>query len=155
MLGKLDLRAITREKVKALAMAGLRKGQSPKTVQNIIRCLSSLFSHAVEDNLVAVNPALKPGKFLPKISKRRKIDPLTREEVAVLLETAKSETASILSPLPLCRTHRTTHGRTAGAPVAGRGLAGTIYRGPAKLYPLATDYAQRAERVDVSICLGS
>ena len=82
MLGELDLRAITREKVKTLAMAGLKKGQSPKTVQNIVRCLSSLFSHAVEDNLVAVNPALKPGKFLPKISKRRKIDPLTREEVA-------------------------------------------------------------------------
>ena len=101
ILGKLDLRAITREKVKALAMAGLKQGQSPKTVQNIIRCLSSLFSHAVEDNLVAVNPALKPGKFLPKISKRRKIDPLTREEVAVLIETAKRRLPRYY-PLFLC-----------------------------------------------------
>ena len=101
MLGKLDLQAITREKVKALAMAGLKKGQSPKTVQNTIRCLSSLFSHAVEDNLVAVNPALKPGKFLPKISKRRKIDPLTREEVALLLETAKMKLPRYY-PLFLC-----------------------------------------------------
>ena len=101
MLGKLDLRAITREKVKALAMAGLKKGQSPKTVQNIVRCLSSLFSHAIEDNLVAINPALKPGKFLPKISKRRKIDPLTREEVATLLETAKMRLPRYY-PLFLC-----------------------------------------------------
>lgn len=62
----LDLQDITREKVKALALAGLQKGQSPKTVQNIVRCLSSLFSHALEDNLVKVNPALKPGKFLPR-----------------------------------------------------------------------------------------
>lgn len=101
ILGKLDLQAVTREKVKALAMACLKKGQSPKTVQNIIRCLSSLFSHAVEDNLVAINPALKPGKFLPKISKRRKIDPLTREEVAVLLETTKRKLPRYY-PLFLC-----------------------------------------------------
>ncbi|MEK6804379.1 MAG: site-specific integrase, partial [Nitrospirota bacterium] len=101
MLGELDLRAITREKVKTLAMACLKKGQSPKTVQNIIRCLSSLFSHAVEDCLIAINPALKPGKFLPKISKRRKIDPLTREEVAVLLDTAKMRLPRYY-PLFLC-----------------------------------------------------
>ena len=101
VLGKLDLRAITREKVKALAMACLKKGQSPKTVQNVVRCLSSLFSHAVEDNLVVMNPALKPGKFLPKISKRRKIDPLTREEVAVLIDTAKRKLPRYY-PLFLC-----------------------------------------------------
>ena len=101
ILGKLELQAVTREKVKALAMTCLEKGQSPKTVQNIVRCLSSLFSHAVEDNLVAVNPALKPGKFLPKISKRRKIDPLTREEVATLLDTAKMRLPRYY-PLFLC-----------------------------------------------------
>jgi integrase len=60
----LDLKDITREKVKAVAFEGLKKGQSPKTVQNVIRCLSSLLSHAVEDGLLIVNPALKPGKFL-------------------------------------------------------------------------------------------
>ena len=101
MLGKLDLHAVTREKVKALAMAGLEKGQSPKTVQNTIRCLSSLFSHAVEDGLLIVNPALKPGKFLPKISKRRGINPLTRAEVATLLNTAKAH-ASRYYPVLLC-----------------------------------------------------
>ncbi len=97
----LDLQDITREKVKALALAGLQKGQSPKTVQNIVRCLSSLFSHALEDNLVKVNPALKPGKFLPKITKRHKISPLTREEVALLIETAKAKLPRYY-PLFLC-----------------------------------------------------
>lgn len=101
MLGKLDLQTVTREKVKALAMDGLENGQSPKTVQNTIRCLSSLLSHAVEDGLLAVNPALKPGKFLPKISKRRGINPLTREEVATLLDTAKAH-ASRYYPVFLC-----------------------------------------------------
>ncbi len=96
-----DLKDITREKVKAVAFAGLKKGQSPKTVQNVIRCLSSLLSHAVEDGLLIVNTALRPGKFLPKISKRRGINPLTREEVAVFLKVVKDK-APRYYPLFLC-----------------------------------------------------
>lgn len=84
----LDLEDVTREKVKVLAFTGLNKGQSPKTVQNVLRCLSSLLSHAIEDGLLTINYALKPGKFLPKVSKRRSINPLNREEVALLLNTA-------------------------------------------------------------------
>ena len=91
IIGGLDLEEVTREKVKTLACACLKKGQSPKTVQNVIRTLSSMLSHAVEDELMKVNPALRPGKFLPKVSKRRSINPLTREEVAVLLETVKAK----------------------------------------------------------------
>ncbi len=97
----LDLQDITREKVKALAMGCLQKGQSPKTVQNIMRCLSSLFSHAVEDELIVANPALKPGKFLPKVGRRYKITPLTRAEVVQLLETAKAKLPRYY-PLFLC-----------------------------------------------------
>ncbi len=100
-LGGFDLKDITREKVKTLAFEGLKKGQSPKTVQNVIRCLSSLFSHAVEDGLLIVNPALRPGKFLPKISKRLSVNPLTREEVAVFLKVVK-EKAPRYYPLFLC-----------------------------------------------------
>ena len=70
-------------------------------MQNIIRCLSSLLSHAVEDNLLPVNPALKPGKFLPKISKRRGLDPLTRQELAQFLAHTKA-VAPTLYPLFLC-----------------------------------------------------
>lgn len=58
-------------------------------------------SYAVEDDLLTVNPALKPGKFLPKISKRRSIDPLTRDELAKVLALAKTE-APALYPLFLC-----------------------------------------------------
>jgi len=101
VLKGLDLEDVTREKVKGLAFACLKKEQSPKTVQNVIRCLSSLLSHAVEDGLITVNPALKPGKFLPKVSKRRGINPFTREEVATFLETVKQQ-GSRYFPLFLC-----------------------------------------------------
>ena len=101
VLRGLDLEDVTREKVKVLAFDGLKRGQSPKTVQNVIRCLSSLLSHAVEDGLLSVNPASKPGKFLPKVSKRRGINPLTREEVAMLLNTVKDR-APRYFPFFLC-----------------------------------------------------
>ena len=96
-----DLQQITREKVKAFAVGCLQRGLSAKTVQNIIRTLSSLFSHALEDNLIIANPALRPGKFLPKISKRRSINPLTREELALFLAHTKTVAPS-LYPAFLC-----------------------------------------------------
>lgn len=96
-----DLQQITREKVKAFAVGCLQRGLSAKTVQNIIRTISSLFSHALEDNLVTVNPALRPGKFLPKISKRRSINPLTGQELALFLAYTKTM-APILYPAFLC-----------------------------------------------------
>lgn len=96
-----DIQQITREKVKAFAVSCLQRGLSPKTVQNIVRMLSSLFSHAVEDNLIAVNPALNPGKFLPKISKRRSIDPLNRQELAQFLAYTKQAAPNVY-PLFLC-----------------------------------------------------
>lgn len=101
LLKGLDLEDVTRERVKALAFTCLKKEQSPKTVQNIIRCLSSLLSHAVEDGLLTVNSALKPGKFLPRVSKRRGINPFSRGEVATFLDTVK-EKAPRYFPLFLC-----------------------------------------------------
>ena len=53
ILRGIDLEDVTREKVKSLAFGCLKKGQSPKTVQNVIRRVSSLLSHAVEDGLIA------------------------------------------------------------------------------------------------------
>jgi len=84
-----------------LAFEALKKGQAPKTVQNLIRCLSSMLGHAVEDELISVNVALKPGKFLPRISKRSNVNPLTREEVALFLAKVH-ERAPLYFPLFLC-----------------------------------------------------
>ena len=97
----LDLGDITRERVKTLAFEALKRGQAPKTVQNLIRCLSSMLSHAVEDELIPANAALKPGKFLPRISKRSNINVLTREEVALFLAKVRQK-APPYFPLFLC-----------------------------------------------------
>jgi len=50
---------------------------------------------------VSVNPALRPGKFLPKISKRRSINPLTRHELTKFL-TYTQQVAPNVYPLFPC-----------------------------------------------------
>jgi hypothetical protein len=97
----LDLEDLTREKVRTFACAKLKQGHTSKTVLNTIRELSSLLSHAVEDGLLTLNPALKPGKLLPQVSKRRSINPFTREEVVVFLEAARVRTPRYY-PVFLC-----------------------------------------------------
>jgi integrase len=92
---------ITREKVRGMVTEQLNRALSPKTVQNNVRVLSSLLSQAIEDGLISVNVALKPGKFLPKVSKRRQVNPFTREEVSIFLATAQRHVARYF-PLFLC-----------------------------------------------------
>jgi len=100
-LGSILLSDITRDKVRGMASAQLNQGLSSKTVQNNVRVLSSLLSQAIEDGLISVNVALKPGKFLPKVSKRRQVNPFTREEVSIFL-TAAQRHAARYYPLFLC-----------------------------------------------------
>jgi len=62
---------------------------------------SRFLSHAMEDGLAQANVSLKPGKFLPKIPKRHNITPLTRAEVARLLDVTKARLPRYF-PLFLC-----------------------------------------------------
>ena len=100
-LGSLLLPDITREKVRSMVTEQLNAALSPKTVQNNVRVLSSLLSQALEDGLIPVNVALKPGKFLPKVSKRRQVNPFTREEVSTFLAAAQRH-APRYYPIFLC-----------------------------------------------------
>lgn len=99
--GNLELCDVTREKVKRMAYQSLKQGQSPMTVQNLVRGLSSMLSHAVEDGLLTNNRALRPGKFMPRVSKRRSVDPFDRSEVVTLLRTVQKDYAAYY-PLLLC-----------------------------------------------------
>jgi len=101
----LTLDQITRARVRDLATALLAKGHAVKTCQNLLRTLSACCGHAVEDGLLTVNPALRPGKLLPKVSSRRAVHPLTREEIALLLTTAQQRAPRYYPAiLTACRT---------------------------------------------------
>ena len=94
VLGSLPVHQITRADVKRLLTELNAKGLKPKTITGVIRTLSTFLSEAVEDGHLQANPALRPGRLKrkmgdPNVSKKTDIDPYTRDEVEILLETAK------------------------------------------------------------------
>ena len=95
---------ITREQVKELCFSCLENGRkrpitledetedatlSPRSVAYIVRTISAIYNHAIEDGIVAVNPALRPGRFIKTGSRQEKVDILTPEEGDLLLKTAE------------------------------------------------------------------
>jgi integrase len=74
-----------------------RKGKriKPKTVRKIIATLSAILSDAIDDGLLSGNPAIQLKKVYRSDAFKdgatnRDINPLTREELAHLLETAET-----------------------------------------------------------------
>jgi integrase len=86
VFGEKKLDTITRPEVKEFVFRKAKE-TSPKTVRNLINLMSDIFTHALEDDIIKVNPASRMGKMLPKNDTKAKINPLTREEVKVFLET--------------------------------------------------------------------
>jgi hypothetical protein len=88
------------------------EGLSDVNVRKHLRILSTVLSHAVDDELIPANPAI--GTRRARRSKAgqaacRRIDPLTREELRTLLETARDRT------IPSCTRHRKQRAVESGA----------------------------------------
>jgi len=100
-LGGLPFSKITREMVKRLIADKVQAGLSWSTVKNIIVPLREIYNHAMEDSVVIVNPAARIGKFNRKRNQEKKVEPLTREELFILLETVENRMPHYY-PLLLC-----------------------------------------------------
>lgn len=83
------LEDIHRRDVKKFIYAKLAEGLASSTVNNARLCLSGIFTAAIEDELVAVNPAARTGKFTKRKDRRQDVNPLTREEARQFLDTAQ------------------------------------------------------------------
>jgi integrase len=79
--GARPLQEITRQDVKVFMAQ--KPTLSTTHVRNILRHLSAICNHAVEDEVIAVNPASKMGKYLPTSSADpdRHMMPFTSEEL--------------------------------------------------------------------------
>jgi integrase len=77
---------ITRAEIKEIIFEKLKTGLSPKTVTNIKALISSILSNAVEDELIAINPAIRMGKFIKNKDRKSNVNFLTREEAQLFLE---------------------------------------------------------------------
>lgn len=98
------LAEITREDVKTLAYSCMEQGRkrpkeqedgtddatlSARTVAYTVRTLSAIYNHAIEDGIVQVNPALRPGRFIKTGPRREMVDILTPAEADKLLRVAE------------------------------------------------------------------
>jgi integrase len=110
------LAAITRDEAKELCYTLLQEGRkrpitmddktknvtlSAKTVLYIVRTISAVFNHAIEDGIVQSNPALRPGRFIKIGQRREMVDILSPKEGDLILKTAEKH-FSRTYPLLLC-----------------------------------------------------
>ena len=102
--GKRPIDSISRDEIKALCYRAIEngrvrprkredgseeKGLSARSVSLIVRALSAIFNQAIEDGIIAANPALRPGRFIKTGPRRDKIDILTPEEGRAFLDAAR------------------------------------------------------------------
>ncbi len=101
-LGKHQLGKLTREVIKAFLGKKNKTGLSRDTVRIFHATLRALLEEAVESGIVPVNVARRAGKFIKgKADRGEKIQFFTRDELALFLETAKTE-AMAYYPMFLC-----------------------------------------------------
>ncbi|MEI6127738.1 MAG: site-specific integrase [Pseudomonadota bacterium] len=95
---------IFRPVIKELFVEKLTSGLAISTVLNMKACLSGIFSNAIEDSLLLMNPVSGTGKLIKKFKQRtpkEEIKPLTKQEVSLLLK-AVNEHYPRYYPLFLC-----------------------------------------------------
>jgi integrase len=90
--GPLRLSEVTRGRIRDFIDAKVLAGRAPSTVNHMRAVVSGVLNKAVENELIAVNPALRLGRIKRANGagdgENRNIDPLTREEARALLAAA-------------------------------------------------------------------
>ncbi len=92
-LGTKRLDEITRSDIRALIASKIDSGLSRATVRNIRAPLRQMLAHAVEEGIIAANPASKLGRFSKETSAKanaKKIVPYTAAEVQKMLAQAQA-----------------------------------------------------------------
>jgi integrase len=85
-LAPTPLDEITRNELKDLLNGKHEAGLARNTVRNIMRLISNVLTHAVEDELIMANPTPRLKTIRGK-KQREEINPLTRDDARLLLET--------------------------------------------------------------------
>jgi len=86
LMGQLPLRSIRRTTIKKLIANLARKGLSRNSIRIVLATLRVVLNSAVDDEILAGNPAQKVGKFTKSRTERQQdIHPLTSEELTLFL----------------------------------------------------------------------
>jgi integrase len=103
ILGPRPLAKINRKMIRELIALKKKDGLAQSTIKNILAPIRGMFNHAIDEGTAYMNPASRVGKQT-KVNAGEPasgIDPLTREEIAAMLEKA-AETIPHFYPFFLC-----------------------------------------------------
>jgi integrase len=109
LLGSKPFVKVDRDAIKALIAKKKKEGCSQSTIRNILGPVRAVFFDAIDSGLVHHNSAIHIGKLnkQAKDKPKKKINPLTREEIQILLATAaKSKKQRITTPCSCARRGR-------------------------------------------------
>ena len=95
---------VKRPMIRELIAAKKAEGYEQSTIRNIMAPVRGMFFQAIEDGITEKNPAARIGKLnkRDKDKPKKKINPLTREEVQIMLKTAETDKYRDYYPLFLC-----------------------------------------------------
>src|SRR5215475_7519711 len=122
VLGSTPFMEVKRPMIRELIAAKKAEGYEQSTIRNIMAPVRGMFFQAMEDGITEKNPASRIGKLNkhPKDKAKKKINPLTREEVQTLLKTALTEKKySHWYPILLCALRG---GKRQGELIALKGI---------------------------------
>jgi integrase len=84
---KMHVTEINRLMVKNFLMNKIKAGYAQSTVSHMKSAVSGILNLALDDEVIVANPALRLGKIFRAQNIQDGVDPLTREELAILLQT--------------------------------------------------------------------
>jgi integrase len=93
VLGFMPFVEVKRPMIRELIAAKKAEGYEQSTIRNIMAPIRGMFFQAIEDGVTEKNPASRIGKLnkRDKDKPKKKINPLTREEVQTVLKTAEGD----------------------------------------------------------------
>jgi integrase len=104
-LGEVGLAALIREHVKMVLSRKLSSGLKPNTAKLLLSVLRACLNAAMEDGLIAANPAARVGRFMPRSGEASPLSVFTPDELIALLEAAERQSPQVYARvLTLART---------------------------------------------------
>ncbi len=87
IFGDKPIKTITRGMIKDFLQTKVNEGYRPSTVTHMKNVISGVLNRAVDNDIIQSNPALRLGKIAKNTDRRRVVNPLTADELNVLLDT--------------------------------------------------------------------
>ena len=91
VFGELKVTDITRGKIKNFLFAKINEGKAKSTVNHYRAVISGVLNEAVDAGVIVANPTHRLGRIGKKEDSNGEINPLTRDELKIFLDTVKTD----------------------------------------------------------------